>query len=140
MQKSERQKLILELISDRTIARQDELAGELRQRGFEVTQASVSRDLDELGVVKVNGRYARAELDRDGANPLGISSIETAGENLIVIRCLAGLASAAAVRIDAERIEEIVGTIAGDDTIFVAVRDKRDQRSAQKSIRSLLAK
>ena len=138
MQKAERQKLILELISDQAIARQDELALRLRQRGFEVTQASVSRDLDELGVVKLNGRYARAAIDENGSNPLGITSVETAGDNLIVVRCAAGMASAFAVRIDAEGINPIVGTIAGDDTIFIAIRDKRDQKAVQKRIRLLL--
>ena len=140
MHKLERQKLILELISDRMVGRQDELATELRQRGFEVTQASVSRDLDELGIVKVNGRYARADLDGAGANPLGVRSVETAGDNLVVVRCASGLASAAAVRIDGEAIAGIVGTIAGDDTIFVAVTDRRDQRAVQKKIRSLLVR
>ncbi|HVF31034.1 MAG TPA: hypothetical protein VNA22_08690 [Pyrinomonadaceae bacterium] len=139
MFKSERQGLILELISDHTIARQDELAEKLRARGYEVTQASVSRDLDELGVVKVNGRYAKAGFRTPASNLLGISSIEAAGDSLVVVRCGSGLASAVAVRIDAERIGAIVGTIAGDDTIFVAVRDKRDQKAVQKSIRSLLA-
>jgi transcriptional regulator of arginine metabolism len=138
MHKLERQKLILEIIADHPVARQDALAMELRQRGFEVTQASVSRDLDELGVVKVKGRYARTEIDDDGANPFGLRSVETAGDNLVVVRCASGLASAAAVRIDAEGMEDIVGTIAGDDTIFVAVSDKRHQRLVQKKIRSLL--
>ena len=139
MHKIERQKLILELISDHPVARQDELASELRQRGFDVTQASVSRDLDELGVVKISGRYARTELNGNGSNPLGIASIEGAGDNLIVIKCASGLASAAAVRIDSAEIDEIVGTIAGDDTIFVAVRDKREQKAAQKKLRLLFA-
>jgi transcriptional regulator of arginine metabolism len=140
MRKSERQQLILELIADRSIARQDELAGVLRERGFEVTQASVSRDLDELGVLKVNGRYARPSLEPGASNPFGLRSLEPAGDNLLVVRCASGLASAAAVKIDAEGISEIVGTIAGDDTIFVAVSDKRAQRAVQKKLTSLLAR
>ena len=139
MQKAERQKLILELISASAISRQDELADKLRLRGFEVTQASVSRDLDELGVVKVNGRYSRLVSGQNETNPFGVRLIEAAGDNLIVIRCASGLASAVAVRIDGAGIGEIVGTIAGDDTIFVAARDRKDRKSAQRKIRMLLA-
>jgi transcriptional regulator of arginine metabolism len=90
-----------------------------------------------LGVVKTNGRYARPELGSPSQNPLGVSAVETAGENLIVVRCSSGLASAAAVRIDAEGMKEIVGTIAGDDTIFVAVKDKHDQKAIVKKVKLL---
>jgi transcriptional regulator of arginine metabolism len=137
MLKNERQEQILEMIAADKIARQDEIASRLRKQGFEVTQASISRDLDELGIVKMNGRYARAQVEDAKANPLGISSVEPAGENLVVIRCSSGLASAAAVRLDSERLKGIVGTIAGDDTIFVAVKDRRDQKAVQKKIRAL---
>lgn len=139
MQKSERHNLILDLLSDRPITRQAELARELRDRGFDVTQASVSRDLDELGVLKVNGQYARAELGTADSNLFGVKAVEPAGDNLIVVRCSSGLASGAAVRIDGENIKGIVGTIAGDDTIFVAVADKHDQKIVMKNIRLLFA-
>ena len=139
MQKSDRQNLILEVISTGTITRQDELAAVLRSKGFSVTQASVSRDLDELGVVKVGGRYARVEVGNGNASPFGLSAIETAGDNLIVVRCSSGLASAAAVNIDAQKFAEIVGTIAGDDTIFVAVKDAAGQKAVVKKLRSLFA-
>ena len=137
MQKSERHSVILDLISGRIIRRQDELAQELRAKGFDVTQASISRDLDELGIVKANGRYAKPELGSTGLNPLGVSAVETAGENLIVVLCSSGLASAAAVKIDAEGMKEIVGTIAGDDTIFIAVKDKHDQKATVKKVKLL---
>ena len=75
MQKTERQNRILDVISNRRISRQDELVGELRSLGFNVTQASVSRDLDEIGVIKVDGRYARAELNSSTANPFGLKAI-----------------------------------------------------------------
>ena len=139
MQKSERHNLILDLVSDRPIGRQAELARELRNRGFDVTQASISRDLDELGVVKVNGQYARAELGTADPNLFGVKAVEPAGDNLIVVRCSSGLASAAAVRIDGEKMKGIVGTIAGDDTIFVAVADRHGQKVVMKNIRLLFA-
>jgi transcriptional regulator of arginine metabolism len=133
MQKSERQDIILNLISARPVGSQQELARILRKNGFNVTQASISRDLDNLGVVKTNGIYTLPKKDT-GAAGYGILSLGTAGDIMIVVKCLSGLASAAAVRIDAARIEEIVGTIAGDDTIFVAVKDQRAQRVAMRRI------
>jgi transcriptional regulator of arginine metabolism len=135
MQNSNRHQVILELIAATPIARQDELVSLLSEKGFNVTQASVSRDLEKLGVVKVNGRYVRQTAGRSGA--FGRISINEAGDNLIVIKCGSGLASAAAVRIDSAAIPEIVGTIAGDDTIFIAVRGAKEQARV---IRSLIAK
>lgn len=137
MNRAERHQLILDLIGSRTVSRQDELAVLLRDRGIEVTQASISRDLDDLGVVKANGRYTRAPIGDGAANPFGVKSIEVSGENLLVLCCASGLASAVAVRIDSEKIPEIVGTIAGDDTIFIAVKDSAAQRHAIKKLRAL---
>jgi transcriptional regulator of arginine metabolism len=139
MQKADRHKIILDVISDRPITRQDELAELLRDNGFSVTQASISRDLDELGVIKVDGRYARLELPVAEASPFGVSGIEEAGDNLIVVRCSSGLASAAAVRIDGSKIDEILGTIAGDDTIFIAVNGAHEQKVAMKRLRLVFA-
>lgn len=139
MQKMERHKLILNVIESRHVSRQDELAQLLSEAGFRVTQASISRDLDELGVVKVDGRYAAIELPVDEASPFGVSAIIPAGENLIVVRCSAGLASAAAVRIDGSTISEVAGTIAGDDTIFIAVDGEHDQKAAIKKLKMIFA-
>lgn len=139
MQKLERQNLILELISEIPVHRQDELASMLHERGCDVTQASVSRDLDELGIVKVNGTYAVPVAASSDSNPFGIAGIETAGENLIVVRCASGLASAAAVKMDGARIDGVVGTIAGDDTIFVAVGGASSQKAVIKKLRMLFA-
>lgn len=137
MQKTERQSRILDVIENRRITRQDELVDVLKASGFNVTQASVSRDLDEIGVVKVDGQYARTEFSDPVASPFGLKAIEPAGDNMVVLKCSSGLASAAAVRIDAETMAEIVGTIAGDDTIFIAVRNAHDQKTAIKKLRSM---
>ncbi len=126
MHKRVRHEILLSLIGSEPIASQAILASRLTDAGFSVTQASVSRDLDELGVVKINGRYCMPPK----ANALaefGPVSFDTAGSNLIVGKCASGLASAITVRIDAESFAEIVGTIAGDDTIFIAVKDAADQ-------------
>ena len=133
MQKRDRQDLILNLISSERIGRQDILAERLAQKGYQVTQASVSRDLEELGVEKVEGYY---ELPKTPPVVIefGLRSLETAGTNLIVGKCDSGLASAITVRIDGGRIDEIVGTIAGDDTIFIAVQDAIKQELAIKKI------
>ena len=124
---------MLKLISAERIASQAELARRLRSRNFDVTQASISRDLDELGVVKSSGAYTLPQRPT-GAAAFGIRSLAPSGDSLIVARCDSGLASAVAVRIDAARLPEIVGTIAGDDTIFIAVRNSRSQRPAMKKV------
>jgi transcriptional regulator of arginine metabolism len=136
MQNADRHQAILELIAAKSIGRQDELANLLVGQGFNVTQASVSRDLEKLGVVKVNGRYVRPASGRFGA--FGPVSFCEAGENLIVVKCGSGFASAAAVRIDSAAMPEIIGTIAGDDTIFIAVSGAREQSRAKKALRILL--
>lgn len=138
MQKKERQDLILSLISSESIGRQDILAERLGDSGIYVTQASVSRDLEELGVVKIGGYYGLPKT-QPAVLELGLRSLETAGANLIVGKCESGLASAITVRIDASRIEEIVGTIAGDDTIFIAVKDQMQQQRAMKRIEALFS-
>jgi transcriptional regulator of arginine metabolism len=133
MQKARRQTTILKLITARQIGKQEELAEMLENKGFSVTQSSVSRDLDELGIIKIGGFYALPQKPRN-AFALGLLSLETAGENLIVAKCESGLASAIAVRIDDAQIGEIVGTIAGDDTIFIAVKDRNEQKTVVKKI------
>jgi transcriptional regulator of arginine metabolism len=133
MLKNERQQIILDLIRARNVARQEELTALLTKKGFSVTQSSVSRDLDELGIVKANGFYAEPRMEKD-ARGFGLLSLETAGEALVVAKCEAGLASAVAVQIDRAKIPEIVGTIAGDDTIFIAVKDYRAQKKIIKNV------
>ncbi|MEO6334262.1 MAG: arginine repressor [Pyrinomonadaceae bacterium] len=139
MQKYERQDLILDLIASRVIGRQEELAELLDSAGVSVTQASISRDLDELGIVKVDGRYARFELPVAEASPFGVSAVMPAGTNMIVVCCSSGLASAAAVRIDAAKIGEILGTLAGDDTIFIAVNNEHDQKVSIRKLKMIFA-
>jgi transcriptional regulator of arginine metabolism len=137
MQKIDRHQAILELIASRPIGRQSDLVEMLTGRGFGVTQASVSRDLEELGIRKFRGRYVQ-RVTAAAANEFGLSRIDTAGENLVVVRCKSGLASAAAVRIDGAGVPEIIGTIAGDDTIFVAVGGQKEQARAVRKLRKIL--
>lgn len=131
--KEQRQTAILKFINSRQIGRQDELTTLLEKKGFAVTQPSVSRDLDELGIIKLNGFYALPQKPKN-AMAFGLLNLNTAGENLIAAKCEAGLASSVAVRIDGANITEIVGTIAGDDTIFIAVKDATAQKTVIKKI------
>ena len=137
MLKRERQKKILNLIRVKPIGTQEALRDHLERAGVPATQSSVSRDLEELGVVKHHGRYALPHANGDATR--GLLSLETAGDVLIVAKCLPGRASAVAVEIDDAAITELVGTLAGEDTIFIAVREQKSQRPAIKKIWELFA-
>lgn len=137
MVKRERQKRILNLIRAKRIGTQEELRTHLEHTGVPATQSSVSRDLEELGVVKHHGFYAMPHANGDTAR--GLLSLDVAGEVLVVAKCLPGRASSVAVEIDDAAISEIVGTLAGEDTIFIAVRDQKSQRAAMKKIWQLFA-
>lgn len=133
MQKGARQNVIKDLIRAGEIATQEELSALLEKRGIAATQSSVSRDLDELGITKAGGFYALPEM-RGEANVFGLRKLDTAGNNLIIAKCELGLASAVCVQIDAAEIKEIAGTIAGEDTIFIAVKDAKAQKAAVRKI------
>lgn len=139
MQKDRRQNIIKDLIRSGEIGTQGELSALLEKKRVSATQSSVSRDLVELGIIKVGGVYALPET-RGEANIFGLQSLETAGENLIVGKCELGLASAVCVKLDAAEIKEIVGTIAGEDTIFIAVKDVKAQKTVMKKVWELFEK
>ena len=132
MQKVVRQKKILSLIQAKPIGTQAELKAHLERAGVPATQSSVSRDLEELGVVKHHGHYTLPRSN--GAAARGLLSLDLVGEVLVVAKTELGLASAAAVQIDGAALPEIVGTLAGEDTIFIAVHDHKAQRAAVKKI------
>lgn len=134
--KRTRQNKILELIEQYEIETQEELARQLTKAGFQVTQATVSRDIREMSLTKVvghNGRPKYAVRDYGGnaahtysdryARVLqdGMVSM-TQADNLVVIKTVSGMAMAVAAAIDALGIEEIAGSIAGDDTIMCAIK------------------
>ncbi len=137
MKKSKRQQKILDLITARNISTQEDLNELLEKNGIYINQSSVSRDLDELGIVKVKGFYSQPQIKNE-SNAFGLLGLETAGDSLVVAKCEPGLASAIAVLIDREKTTEIVGTIAGDDTIFIAVKDKNSQKFVIKKIWEIL--
>lgn len=132
MLKRERQKKLLNLIRGKRIGTQESLRSHLERAGVSATQSSVSRDLEELGVVKHRGSYTLPHADGDKAR--GLLSLDVAGDVLVVAKCLPGLASAVAVEIDDSALPEIVGTLSGEDTIFIAVHNQKAQRTAMKKI------
>ena len=131
--KRNRHKLILDLIARYDIGTQDELLLLLREKGYDVTQATVSRDVKELRLLKTLGpngvyRYAVEQNSKSGYNGMletlfagSLIKVDCAG-NICVIKCSPGLANAACAAIDNMDIAELVGTIAGDDTIFMLCR------------------
>jgi transcriptional regulator of arginine metabolism len=135
MNKRDRQQMILSLIQAKPIGTQEDLRALLERAGVEATQSSVSRDLEELGIVKHHGHYTLPRTN--GSAVRGLLSLDQAGDGLVIARTMPGLASAVAVEIDGAAIPEIVGTIAGEDTIFIAVRDAKSQRAAIKEVWSL---
>ena len=137
MLKRDRQKKILNLIRAKPIGTQEALRAQLERTGVSATQSSVSRDLEELGIVKHDGRYSLPHANGDSAR--GLLSLDVAGDVLIVAKCLPGRASAVAVEIDDAGLTEIVGTLAGEDTIFIAVRDQKGQRTVRKRIWELVS-
>ena len=130
---STRRSLLAKILRERTIERQAELVEVLRRRGHRATQSSVSRDLRELGVAKVGRRYV---LTDEAARSIGdfsalrafVTSRVTAGANLTVLKTKIGTAQSVAVAIDAAVWPEVIGTLSGDDTIFIATRGAREQR------------
>jgi transcriptional regulator of arginine metabolism len=137
-----RRDAILQLLRSGEVRRQSELTRLLQQRGFSVTQSSVSRDLRELGALKASGRYllppagnVRAEGDF-GVVAQFVRTLQIAG-SLIVLKTTIGAAQSVAVAIDRAEWPEAVGTISGDDTIFIATPDRGAQRRLLARLQSL---
>lgn len=147
--KKNRQGRILELIQEENIETQEELADRLSEEGFVVTQATVSRDIRELKLGKIpsgNGKQKYAVLSHDDAHLAdkyirvlknGFISMDNA-QNILVIKTVSGMAMAVAAAVDAMKLKEIVGSIAGDDTIMVAVRTTEETKVVMEKIREIL--
>lgn len=130
-----RQEQIIDLIQNESISTQDELIKRLKERGFDVTQATVSRDIKDLKLIKKVGKSGKSEYSihesesdhlKSKYNTILKGSVMTAdyAGNTCVIKTHVGMANAACASIDAMHWEGIVGTLAGDDTIFVLCRDE----------------
>ena len=140
---------ITELIENYDIETQDELAERLRDAGFQVTQATVSRDIRELKLSKIptgSGKQKYVVLKQDdrhlGEKYIrvlrdGFVSMDMA-QNILVIKTVSGMAMAVAAAVDAMEMREIVGSIAGDDTIMMAVRTVEDTKTVMDKIQKML--
>ncbi len=149
--KSVRHAMILDIIESMDIETQEELADELRARGIVVTQATVSRDIKELRLLKVlsdNGGYKYATVDKaeKGLSERFIRIFSESAlsmqcaENLIVIKTLSGSANAAGEAVDSLRWSEIVGSLAGDNTLLVIVKDKEHVQSVMDRFNAMMKK
>ena len=147
--KSSRQSKIVEIIRKHNVETQEELAEYLLRAGFTVTQATVSRDIRELKLTKVqteNGRqkYAVLQGANVGLNEKLVRVLKDAflsmdqAQNILVIKTVSGMAMAAAAALDSLEIENLVGCIAGDDTIMCAIRTERDTEHVMKKISNLI--
>lgn len=147
--KAKRQALIREIVGEQSIQTQEELAEALRVHGMLVTQATVSRDIKEMHLLKVLGedgsyRYATMEKGNQGMNDrlirmLTDSVVEiNSVNNLIVIRTLPGSAHVAAEAVDSLKWPELLGTIAGDNTILVIVRSNEEVETIVRRFRSII--
>ena len=133
--KTRRQAVILDLINEYSIETQEELLARLKDKGYNVTQATVSRDIKELRLLKTlssDGKYRYTSYvknhdeARSGFNGFINNSVVSVkpAQNIVVIKTLAGMANAICASIDSIGFKGIVGTIAGDDTIFIVCADK----------------
>jgi transcriptional regulator of arginine metabolism len=142
-QQLDRRNAILRILRGGVVQRQSDLAQLLRRDGFDVTQSSISRDLRERGALKSAGRYSLPpdEISRAngdfGALAQFVRSVRTAGPSVTVIRTTIGAAQSVAVAIDKAEWPEAVGTISGDDTIFIATASKRTQQRLIDRLQSL---
>lgn len=146
--KTNRQSKIIEIIQKNEVETQDELSALLEKDGFRVTQATVSRDIRELKLTKIptaGGRQKYAVITDAPENLSkkyervlreGFLSMDMA-QNILVIKTVSGMASAVCAAIDAMKMREIVGSIAGDDTIMCAIRTVDDTYAVMKKIREL---
>jgi transcriptional regulator of arginine metabolism len=149
--KKSRQRKIIEIIEKHHVETQGELTEYLKDAGYAVTQATVSRDIRELKLSKVptgDGRQKYIVLKQDDANMGdkyirvlrdGFMSMDMA-QNILVIKTVSGMAMAVAAAVDALRMQEVVGCIAGDDTIMVAVRDIEETKDLMDKIHVMIEK
>ena len=147
--KTKRQRKIIELITNYDIETQEELAAKLVENGFNVTQATISRDIRELNLTKIatkggkqkyavqsssdivsNSKYMRVLND-------GIITMDTAG-NILVVKTVSGMAMAVVAALDAMQIKEILGCIAGDDTIMCVVKHAEETDRVKEHIESFI--
>lgn len=147
--KLRRHEAIIDLVNNQDINTQEELMENLQKQGFKVTQATVSRDIKELRIFKALGKDGKYRYSTGGRNALDktsgfeslfASSVEEvdSAENIVVIKTMTGMAQAVCMSLDNIDFENIVGTIAGDDTIFVLCRNLKATKEMLNKFRKLI--
>ena len=147
--KLRRHEAIIDLVNNQDINTQEELMENLQKQGFKVTQATVSRDIKELRIFKALGKDGKYRYSTGGRNALDktsvfeslfASSVEEvdSAENIVVIKTMTGMAQAVCMSLDNIDFENIVGTIAGDDTIFVLCRNLKATEEMLNKFRKLI--
>ena len=146
MTKLARQQLIVELAHNGPLPNQHELCKVLARRGFPVTQATLSRDLNELRLVKTSDGYVLRNGDASSEPAPAVSRVVREfvrevrrAQNLLIIKTVPGSAQPVGVAIDSEEWDHVVGTIAGDDTILIVCPDKEDARKLAGRIEEMLS-
>jgi transcriptional regulator of arginine metabolism len=143
MNKSFRQGQILQIIRAKGIFTQEELARELGLRGIQTTQVTLSRDIREIGLVKTAEGYRNLQAERGGPSLADVvdehmQDIRVA-QNLVVVRTSTGDANSLAIAIDREELNEVAGTIAGDDTVLVILPDSESAEKFRRMMLDLLS-
>lgn len=143
MNKAYRQAQILKVIERQPVHTQEELARELGKTGVQATQVTLSRDIRELGLAKTGAGYQRIAMDAPAFGP-DLATIAgefltdaRAAQNLLVLRTSPGNASSLASALDREQWEEVIGTIAGDDTVLVITGDNRQAEAVRERLLAL---
>ena len=141
MTKKDRQKVVLDLINEFEIDTQEELTAKLNERGIEVTQATISRDINELNLIKIAGKakkykYAQIYIIVSLFREIVVSI--TCVNNLIVVKTLSGNAQAAGMVIDKMNIPQVLGSIAGDDTLLIVTKSNTDADIMIKKLKEMM--
>lgn len=134
MNKNIRLQKLIQIIQGKRISSQHDLLEELTKAEVHSNQATISRDLNELGVFKVKGIYCLPKIESGESHLVDQFAIETAGENLVIIKSSPGKASAIGFIVDSLKLSAVIGTLAGDDTVFIAVKDKKNQSKTLQAI------
>ena len=131
-ERQRRRRALLRLLEENEFSSQEEIVAAMREKGFDVTQPSISRDFRELNVIKISGRYKPGPTDNgsgiENGEPWGlVRKVERVGANLVVVKTGPGAAGVVADAVDKLSISGVAGTVAGDDTLFVATKNRAAQ-------------
>ena len=149
MKKNDRKSAIIDLINKFEIGTQEELTDKLNEQGFNVSQATVSRDINQLNLIKVDGnqkksRYAQTPTINNDISPKivdlfkHVTQFIDIANNLVIVKTLAGNANSAGMAIDQMHLPQIVGSVAGDDTLLIITKTNADAAIVVKSLRMII--